>query len=48
VTRKRPTWSYDTLQIYGIDEPDHNEENIIAPMVRKVTPPSTILEGSKI
>jgi hypothetical protein len=47
VTRKRPTWICDTLNIYGIDEPYHEEEKMDPPVVRKVEPPSTISEGDK-
>jgi hypothetical protein len=42
ITRKRPTWSRDTLQdakTYSIDEPYH-EEQMAPPVVRQATPPS--------
>jgi len=44
---KRPTWSRDTLQIYGIDEPYHEEEQMAPPVVRQVAPPSTNSEGTR-
>jgi hypothetical protein len=40
VTKKKPTWSCDTLQdakgmqIYGIDDPYHEEEQMDPPVVR--------------
>jgi hypothetical protein len=40
MTRKRPTWSRDTfqdakgIQIYGIDEPYHEEDNMDPLVVR--------------
>jgi hypothetical protein len=54
VTRKRPTWSRDTLQdakgmqLYGIDDPYHEEEQMAPPVVRQVAPPSTSSEGARV
>jgi hypothetical protein len=36
------------IQIYGIDEPYHEEEQMSPPVVRQVTPPSTISEGARV
>jgi hypothetical protein len=50
VTRKRSTWSHDTLQdskIYKIDNPYH-EEKMAPPMVRQAASPSTSLVGDRI
>ena len=54
VNRKRPAWSRDTLQdaegmqIYGIDEPYHEEQQMAPPVVRQVAPPCTSSKGSRV
>jgi hypothetical protein len=52
VIKKRPTWSCDTLEdennmhLYGSDDPYHEEEQMVPPIVRQGAPPSIISEGT--
>jgi hypothetical protein len=36
------------IQIYGIDEPYHEEEQMAPPVVRQAAPPSTNSEGARV
>jgi hypothetical protein len=36
------------IQIYGIDEPYHEEEKMAPPVVRQAAPPSTSSEGARV
>jgi hypothetical protein len=38
----------EILELYGIDEPHHEEEQMAPPVVRQVAPPSTSSEGARV